>query len=131
MLYFAIINVSIEDKMPFPFKQCFLNCNLFDNNFDECFEENEIEKSPINNITNKQWSILKKLDNLSGQCFQDIFDSIDKNKFVMPFENVTIEARREAIIINPETGKKLGIIILFILSIIGLSYYRSSKTEVK
>ena len=80
MLYFAIINVSIEDKIPFPFKQCFLNCNLFDNNFDECFEENEIEKSPINNITNKQWSILKKLDNLSGQCFQDIFDSIDKNK---------------------------------------------------
>lgn len=57
--------------------------------------------------------------------------SIDKNKFVMPFENVTIEARWEAIIINPETGKKLGIIILFILSIIGLSYYRTSKTEVK
>lgn len=57
--------------------------------------------------------------------------SIDKNKFVMPFENVTIEARWEAIIINPETGKKLGIIILFILSIIGMSYYRASKTEVK
>ena len=80
LLFLAFINASLESKLPIPFKHCFLNCNLFENNFDECFEENEIEKSPINNINNKQWSILKKLNNISDQLFQDIFDSIDKNK---------------------------------------------------
>ena len=80
LLFFAFINVNLESKVPVPFKQIFLNCHLFDNNFDECFEENEIEKSPINNISNKQWSILKKLNTISGQLFQDIFDNIQKNK---------------------------------------------------
>ena len=62
LLFLAFINAQFESKLLIPFKQCFLNCNLFDNNFDECFEENEIEKSPINNINNKQWSILKKIN---------------------------------------------------------------------
>ena len=80
LLFLAFINAQFESKLPIPFKQCFLNCNLFDNNFDECFEENEIEKSPINNINNKQWSILKKINTISGELFQEIFDSIGNNK---------------------------------------------------
>ena len=80
LLFLAFTHANLESRLPIPFKQCFLNCNLFENNFDECFEENEIEKSPLNNITNKQWSILKKLNILSGQLFQEIFDSIDKNQ---------------------------------------------------
>ena len=44
LLFFAFIITNIEGKMPLPFKQCFLNVNLFDNNFDESFEQNEIEK---------------------------------------------------------------------------------------
>jgi len=76
----AFIGVNLENKISVPFKQCFLNCNLYDNNFDHCFEESEIEKSPISNINNKQWSILKKINAISGQLFQDIFDNINSNK---------------------------------------------------
>ena len=39
------IIANLEGNIPVSFSQCFLNVNLFDNNFDECFEENEIEKS--------------------------------------------------------------------------------------
>ena len=80
LLVFAFIGVNLENKISVPFKQCFLNCNLYDNNFDHCFEESEIEKSPISNINNKQWSILKKINAISGQLFQDIFDNINSNK---------------------------------------------------
>ena len=80
LLFFAFLNVSLESKVPVPFKQIFLNCHLFDNKFEECFEENEIETSPINNIDDKQWSILKKLNSISGLLFQDILDNIEKNK---------------------------------------------------
>ena len=80
LLVFAFISVNLENKLPIPFKQCLLNCHLFDSKFDECFDESEIENSPISNINNKQWSILKKLNLNSGQLFQDIFDNIESNK---------------------------------------------------
>ena len=80
LLVFAFICVNLENKLPIPFKKCFLNSYLFLNKFDECFDESEIENSPINNINNKQWSILKKINLNSGQLFQDIFDNIEKNK---------------------------------------------------
>ena len=80
LLVFAFISVNLENKLPVPFKQCFLNCHLFDTNFEECFDESEIEESPIGNINNRQWSILKKINSNSGQLLQDIFDNIDKNK---------------------------------------------------
>ena len=80
LLFFAFISTNIEGKMPLPFKQCFLNVNLFDNNFDESFEQNEIEKSPLVNINNKQWSILKKINTTSGNLFDDLFKSISNNK---------------------------------------------------
>lgn len=41
--------------------------------------------------------------------------SIDKSKFTMPFENVTIEARWSLDIMNPKTGRKLSLFILLIV----------------
>ncbi len=41
--------------------------------------------------------------------------SIDKNKFTMPFENVTIQARW-ARVINPETGRNIAILVLLLLT---------------
>ena len=80
LLFFTFINANIEGKMLIPFKQCFLNINLFNNNFDECFEKKEIIKSPLENIDNKQWSILKKINSISGNLFDDLFNSIENNK---------------------------------------------------
>ena len=80
LLVFAFIGVNLENKLPIPFKHCLINSHLFDNKFDECFDESDIEKSPISNINNKQWSILKKINLNSGQLFQDIFDNIESNK---------------------------------------------------
>ena len=48
--------------------------------------------------------------------------SVDKNKFTMPFENVTIEARWEMDIINPETGNKI-LLLLAALIAGGISLY--------
>ena len=48
--------------------------------------------------------------------------SIDKNKFTMPFENVTIQAKFELenILKNPETGDKVLFITLILLASIGI-----------
>lgn len=52
--------------------------------------------------------------------------SIDKNKFTMPFENVTIEARWG--IINPETGQ--GILgFLLIITCLGVATYKFKKKK--
>ena len=80
LLVFAFIGVNLENKLPIPFKHCFINSYLYENKFEECFDETEIEQSPISNINNKQWSILKKINLNSGQLFQDILDNIDNNK---------------------------------------------------
>ena len=49
--------------------------------------------------------------------------SIDKNKFTMPFENVTMEARWVSTIVNPETGRSLiflgGLLLIGILIVKG------------
>ena len=80
LLVFAFIGVNLESKVPAPFKKCFLYCYLYENKFEECFDETEIDESPITNISNKQWSILKKINLNSSQVFEDIFDNIEKNK---------------------------------------------------
>ena len=50
--------------------------------------------------------------------------SIDKNKFTMPFENVTIQARWVTSIINPETGAKLLLVILIPL-LVGITIIKT------
>ena len=57
--------------------------------------------------------------------------SIDKNKFTMPFENVTIQAKfeLESILKNPETGAKLLFIILILVASIGIGTFIYKKKE--
>ena len=55
--------------------------------------------------------------------------SIDKNKFTMPFENVTIEAKWIQDIVNPKTGSKILIIVLSIITSLGLGTYIYKKKE--
>ena len=57
--------------------------------------------------------------------------SIDKNKFTMPFENVTIQAKFESenILKNPETGNKVLFIILILVASIGIRIFIYKKKE--
>lgn len=57
--------------------------------------------------------------------------SIDKNKFTMPFENVTIQAKFELenILKNPETGDKVLLITLILLASIGIGSFMLKKKE--
>ena len=57
--------------------------------------------------------------------------SIDKNKFTMPFENVTIQAKFELenILKNPETGDKVLFIILILVASIGIGTFIYKKKE--
>lgn len=54
--------------------------------------------------------------------------SIDKNRFTMPFENVTIEARWGTDILNPNTGMFYSIVFIIIL-VIGISTYTFTKKK--
>jgi len=57
--------------------------------------------------------------------------SINKNKFTMPFENVTIQAKFELenILKNPETGDKVLFIILILVVSIGIRTFIYKKKE--
>ena len=46
--------------------------------------------------------------------------SISKNKFIMPFENVTIQAKWEAesLLVNPKTGRRIFIMLGFLLAVV-------------
>ena len=57
--------------------------------------------------------------------------SIDKNKFTMPFENVTIQAKfeLESILKNPETGDKVLFITLILLASTGIGTFIYKKKE--
>jgi len=72
----------------------------------------------------------EKVEFSEGEIIQndDGTISIDKNKFLMPFENVTIEAEWAKKIINPETGSNLLIVLLIVVScFILLGFYRKKK----
>ena len=57
--------------------------------------------------------------------------SIDKNKFTMPFENVTIQAKfeLESILKNPETGNKILLITLILVASIGIGTFIYKRKE--
>ena len=57
--------------------------------------------------------------------------SIDKNKFTMPFENVTISAKfeLESILKNPETGYQVLFIILILVTSIGIGTFIYKQKE--
>ena len=56
--------------------------------------------------------------------------SVDKNKFTMPFENVTIQARWGLDILNPKTGMFYYTIVIMLL-IVGISTYIYKKKNLK
>ena len=58
--------------------------------------------------------------------------SIDKNKFTMPFENVTIQAKFESenILKNPETGDKILIKVLLIITFLGIGTHLYKKERI-
>jgi hypothetical protein len=55
--------------------------------------------------------------------------SIDKNKFTMPYENVTIEARWIQDIVNPYTGNKLLFFTLLISITLGIGTFIYKRKE--
>ena len=57
--------------------------------------------------------------------------SIDKNKFTMPFENITIQAKfeLESILKNPKTGDKILFIIFTLVASIGIGIFIYKKKE--
>ena len=57
--------------------------------------------------------------------------SINKNKFTMPFENVTIQAKFELenILKNPETGNKILLITLILVASIGIGTFIYKRKE--
>lgn len=59
--------------------------------------------------------------------------SISTNKFTMPFDNVTIEARWSSIsdIVNPKTGMKVGGLILLFTTITGITIYLRKKRSLQ
>lgn len=57
----------------------------------------------------------------------DGITSISTNKFTMPYENVTIEAKWASNIINPNTGNRIYLILLVITLIVSTSLYIEYK----
>ena len=80
LLILGFICVNIQNRIPLPFKTIFNNCYLFNNSFNNFFEENDIKKSPIENISDKQWTILDKLNVVSGDLLGIILNNINNNK---------------------------------------------------
>ena len=55
--------------------------------------------------------------------------SVSTNKFTMPYENVTIEARWSSSIINPKTGTGISIIIITTLLLVSSTTYMIFKRK--
>ena len=80
LLLLSIICNNFQNQIQIPFKNIFNNYYLFNLKFDELIEKEDIKESPIINITTKQWSMLNKINVLSGELFQNIIDNIKNNK---------------------------------------------------
>ena len=55
--------------------------------------------------------------------------SVSLNKFTMPYENVTIEARWASSIINPNTGTGISIIIVMTVLLVSTIIYMMLKRK--
>ena len=80
LLIFSFICVNMQKRISLPFKGIFNNCYLFNKSYEDYFDENDYKKSPIENITDKQWSILDKLNIISGDLLGGVLNNISKNK---------------------------------------------------
>ena len=79
LLVFGFIYINLQRKVALPFKTIFYNCYLFNESYDEYFEEGDMKKSPIENISDRKWTILDKLNIISGDLLGNILKSINDN----------------------------------------------------
>ena len=80
LLIFGFICINLQSSVPLRFKQIFNECYIFNHSYDKYFDEKKTKKSPIENISNKSWTILDKLNIMSGDLLGDILDNINNNK---------------------------------------------------
>ena len=80
LLAFGFIYLNLLRRVPLAFKTIFYNCYLFNESYNEYFEETDLKKSPIENISDKQWTILDKLNIISGDLLGNILININDNK---------------------------------------------------
>ena len=85
MLLLSLICNNFQNQIQIPFKNIFNNYYLLNLKFEELIEKEDIKETPILNITSKQWSMLSKINALSGELFQSIMDNILKNKEIWNF----------------------------------------------
>ena len=78
LLLFCFLYVNFQRINPIPFKHCFLDYNLWESNFDEMIDLDEILESPLKNITNQLWTILNKINLSCAGIFQELIDNIEK-----------------------------------------------------
>ena len=79
LVLLSFIFINLQRKIPIPFKHSFINFFYWNKNYDD-FDEEDIHKSPITRITDKQWSIILKINFTSNDIFQDIIENIENNK---------------------------------------------------
>ena len=80
LLIFGFICINLQSSVPIRSKQIFNNCYLLNQAYGKYFDENQTKISPIENISNQSWTILDKLNIMSGDLLEDILDSINNNK---------------------------------------------------
>ena len=80
LLIFGFICINLQSSVPIRSKQIFNNCYIFNQSYELYFDEKDTKKSPIENISDKSWTILDKLNILSADLLGDILDSINNNK---------------------------------------------------
>ena len=80
LLIFGFICINLQSSVPIHSKQIFNNCYIFNHSYEKYFDENKTKKSPIENISNRSWTILDKLNMMSGDLLENILDNIINNK---------------------------------------------------
>ena len=80
LLIFGFICINLQSLVPIRFKQIFNNCYILNQSYEKYFDENKTKKSPIETISNQSWTILDKLNMMSGDLLGDILDNINNNK---------------------------------------------------
>ena len=69
--------------MQLRFKNIFNNYYLYDTEFEDLIEKEDIKESPIENISTKQWTLINKMNISCGELFQNILTNYLKFPIVM------------------------------------------------
>ena len=80
LLLLNILCNNFQNKVQLRFKNIFNNYYLYDTEFEDLIEKEDIKESPIVNISTKQWTLINKINISCGELFQNILNSIEQNK---------------------------------------------------